>query len=260
MKIFMSDLDNTLIYSYKHEIGEEKTCVEIYQDREVSYMTNRSCDLLKAVTEEILFVPTTTRTIEQYERIHLDVGIPKYALVCNGGVLLVDGGEDSQWYQESLQMVGDCQEELEKAWNCLEKDENRSMELRNIKELFLFTKSEKPCQSAERLKEILNLSLVEVFQNGVKVYVVPRKLSKGTAVRRLKERLDAELVIAAGDSEFDLPMLQEADLAIAPKGLTDKYKIREDIVGVGRTDIFSDQMLEDILKFLKKGLQSRQIQ
>ncbi len=24
MKIFMSDLDNTLIYSYKHEIGEEK--------------------------------------------------------------------------------------------------------------------------------------------------------------------------------------------------------------------------------------------
>ena len=106
----------------------------------------------------------------------------------------------------------------------------------------------------------MNLSLVEVFQNGVKVYVVPRKLSKGTAVRRLKERLDAELVIAAGDSEFDLPMLQEADLAIAPKGLTDKYKIREDIVGVGRTDIFSDQMLEDILKFLKKGLQSRQIQ
>ena len=67
-------------------------------------------------------------------------------------------------------------------------------------------------------------------------------------------------MIAAGDSEFDLPMLQEADLAIAPKGLTDKYKIREDIVGVGRTDIFSDQMLEDILKFLKKGLQSRQIQ
>ena len=48
MKIFMSDLDNTLIYSYKHEIGEEKTCVEIYQDREISYMTNRSCELLES--------------------------------------------------------------------------------------------------------------------------------------------------------------------------------------------------------------------
>ena len=239
MKIFMSDLDNTLIYSYKHEIGEEKTCVEIYQDREISYMTNRSCELLRAVTEEVLFVPTTTRTKEQYDRIHLGIGIPEYALVCNGGVLLVDGREDLQWYQGSRQLVADCQEELEKAWYCLE--------LRNIRDLFLFTKSEKPCQSAKRLKEILNLSLVEVFQNGVKVYVVPRKLSKGVAVSRLKERLGAELVIAAGDSEFDLPMLQEADLAFAPKELTDKYKIREDIVGVGRKGIFSDQMLEYIL-------------
>ena len=247
MKIFMSDLDNTLIYSYKHEIGEEKTCVEIYQDREISYMTNRSCELLRAVTEEVLFVPTTTRTKEQYDRIHLGIGIPEYALVCNGGVLLVDGREDLQWYQGSRQLVADCQEELEKAWYCLETDENRSMELRNIRNLFLFTKSEKPCQSAKRLKEILNLSLVEVFQNGVKVYVVPRKLSKGVAVSRLKERLGAELVIAAGDSEFDLPMLQEADLAFAPKELTDKYKIREDIVGVGRKGIFSDQMLEYIL-------------
>lgn len=247
MKIFMSDLDNTLIYSYKHEIGKEKTCVEIYQDREISYMTNRSCELLEAVTEEVLFVPTTTRTKEQYERIYLGIGIPKYALVCNGGVLLVDGREDAQWYQKSLKLVTDCREELGKAWYCLEKDENRSMELRNIRELFLFTKSEKPCQSAERLKEILNLSLVEVFQNGVKVYVVPRKLSKGVAVSRLKERLGAELVIAAGDSEFDLPMLQEADIAIAPKELTDKYKIREDIVSPGEKGIFSDQMLEYLL-------------
>lgn len=247
MKIFMSDLDNTLIYSYKHEIGKEKTCVEIYQDREISYMTNRSCELLKAVTEKVLFVPTTTRTKEQYERIHLGIEIPEYALVCNGGLLLVDGREDSQWYQESLQLVADCQEELEKAWYCLETDENRSMELRNIRDLFLFTKSEKPCQSAERLKEILNLSLVEVFQNGVKVYAVPRKLSKGMAVSRLKERLDAELVIAAGDSEFDLPMLQEADIAIAPKELTDKYKIGKDIIGVGGEGIFSDQMLEYLL-------------
>ena len=247
MRVFMSDLDNTFIYSYKHEIGEEKTCVEIYQDREISYMTNRSCKLLKAVKEEVLFVPTTTRTKEQYDRIQFGIGILKYALVCNGGILLIDGREDPRWYQESAQLVADCQAELEKAQHCLENDENRSMELRNIRDLFLFTKSEKPYQSTKRLKEILNLSLVEVFQNGVKVYVVPKKLSKGMAVSRLKKRLGAELVIAAGDSEFDLPMLQEADLAIAPKELTDKYKIREDIVGMDGKGIFSDQMLEYIL-------------
>ena len=31
MQIVHTDLDNTLIYSYKHEIGGPKTCVEIYQ-------------------------------------------------------------------------------------------------------------------------------------------------------------------------------------------------------------------------------------
>ncbi len=32
MQIVHTDLDNTLIYSYKHEIGGPKTCVEIYQE------------------------------------------------------------------------------------------------------------------------------------------------------------------------------------------------------------------------------------
>ena len=67
--VFCSDLDNTLIYSYKHEIGSDKKCVEIYQGREVSYMTNRSCELLRQVRERMLFVPTTTRTVEQYGRV-----------------------------------------------------------------------------------------------------------------------------------------------------------------------------------------------
>lgn len=34
-------------------------------------------------------IPTSTRTEEQYKRIELDIGIVPYALVCNGGVLLV---------------------------------------------------------------------------------------------------------------------------------------------------------------------------
>ena len=42
MIAFFSDLDNTLIFSYKHDIGKEKRCVEIYQGREVSYITERT--------------------------------------------------------------------------------------------------------------------------------------------------------------------------------------------------------------------------
>lgn len=51
-------------------------------------------------------IPTSTRTEEQYKRIELDIGIVPYALVCNGGVLLVNGKRDREWYLESLQMIG----------------------------------------------------------------------------------------------------------------------------------------------------------
>ena len=38
MIVFYSDLDNTLIYSYRREIGGKKRCVEVYQGREISFM------------------------------------------------------------------------------------------------------------------------------------------------------------------------------------------------------------------------------
>ena len=39
MRILFTDLDNTLIYSYKHAIGSAKRCAEIYQGREISFLT-----------------------------------------------------------------------------------------------------------------------------------------------------------------------------------------------------------------------------
>ena len=44
---FFTDLDNTLIYSYKHDIGTDKECVEIYNDREISFSTKNTLKLIK---------------------------------------------------------------------------------------------------------------------------------------------------------------------------------------------------------------------
>ena len=84
MLLFHADLDNTLIYSYRRNLGEHKVNVEIYDQREVSFMTKKTQELLKQVAKNTMFVPTTTRTIEQYKRIQLGIQEPKYALVCNG--------------------------------------------------------------------------------------------------------------------------------------------------------------------------------
>lgn len=247
MIAFFSDLDNTLIFSYKHDIGKEKRCVEIYQGREVSYITERTYGLLKYAASRLLFVPVTTRTEEQYRRIELGVGVPAYALVCNGGVLLRDGREDEGWYRESVEMTADCRTELEKAAEILERDENRSLEVRNIRNLFLFTKSRHPEESVDRLKEKLDMSRMDVFRNGVKVYALPKSLNKGAALRRLRERIKPEQVAAAGDSEFDLPMLAEADVGIAPQQLGKRYGLQGRIRLMEPDRVFSERLLEFVV-------------
>ncbi|MBR4083526.1 MAG: HAD hydrolase family protein [Lachnospiraceae bacterium] len=248
MVVFNVDMDNTLIYSYKHDIGEDKYCAEIYQEREISFMTHKTGRLLKELAGKILIVPTTTRTREQYERINLGIGKIPYALVCNGGVLIRDGIEDEDWYATSRQMIEDCKEELELGRKLLEEDEDRCFEVRFIKELFLFSKSDQPERTIKRLSEKLNLALVNVFSNGTKVYVVPVKLNKGTALQRFKEWIQADTTIAAGDSEFDVPMLACADIGLAPQTLEMNKKISGELIKIPEKVLFSEGIVEYLYK------------
>lgn len=248
MIAFHSDMDNTMIFSYKHNIGNAKRCVEIYQGREVSFVTEKTYRLLRELPEEVTLIPTTTRTVEQYRRIDLGLGELKYALVCNGGVLLVNGQEEEAWYRESLEMISECRGELRRAEQLLAEDAERCFEVRNIQNLFLFTKSEKPELSAEKLRAALDLGKMDVFTNGVKVYAVPKKLNKGEAVRRFRRRFCPARVIAAGDSEFDLPMLEEADAGFAPEMLGRSYRFGENVRLMDGAGIFSEKVLECIVK------------
>lgn len=253
MIAFHSDLDNTIIFSYKRDIGAAKRCVEIYQGREISFITEETYRLLGKLPERVLLIPTTTRTVEQYRRINLGVGELRYALVCNGGVLLEDGREEESWYRESMGMIAECRGELQKAERLLEEDKDRSFEVRNIRELFLFTKSANPGTSAQRLREALDMKKMDVFTNGVKVYAVPKRLNKGEAVRRFRERFHPQRVIAAGDSEFDLPMLAEADVGLAPEELGRQYLLGEHVLRMGKDRAFSERVLEYIVTDCRFG-------
>lgn len=142
-------------------------------------------------------MPTTTRTVEQYKRINLGIPVPKYALVCNGGILLKDGTEDPGWYIDSVNMVKDSKEEIKKGMDILEYDSRRNFELRFIRSLFVFTKCEEPETVVTDLRNLLDNSKVDVFNNGAKVYILPKMLNKGMAITRLKEKLGVDKVIAA---------------------------------------------------------------
>lgn len=242
--VFHGDLDNTLIYSYKHNRDVPVKWVETYQGREISFMTEISWHLLQQVRKQVLFVPTTTRTVEQYQRIRLGSDTPEYALVCNGGLLLVNGGKDEDWYEESRALTAECQKELHQAERILETDEYVDFQIRNIEDLFVFTKSAQPKETVRRLRPHLDVERVDVWAHGAKIYIIPKTLSKGEAVKRFRHRVPGEQVVAAGDSRFDISMLEEADLALAEHGLK-REKIRQDrIIYLGTDRYFSDCVLE----------------
>ena len=249
MKILCTDLDNTIIYSYKHDIGNEKMNVEIYKEREISFISNHTYELLKKVKEEFLIIPTSTRTIEQYERINLKIGTFKYALVCNGSVLIVDGKKDKDWYEESLRLAKPSNLEVKKALEYLENDKRRIFELRHIEDLFVFTKCDEAETVVNELREYLDKSLVNVFNNKEKVYVLPTSLSKGKAIERLRKYLKAKFIIAAGDSEFDISMVEAADVGLVPNGFKAEFNIKSDIYEMGKEGLFSEQLLRKCLQY-----------
>ena len=249
MKILCTDLDNTIIYSYKHDIGNEKMNVELYKEREISFISNHTFELLKKVKEEFLVIPTSTRTKEQYDRIDLKIGTFKYALVCNGSVLLVDGKKDKDWYEESLRLAKPSNLEVKKALEYLENDKRRIFELRYIEDLFVFTKCYKSETVVNELREYLDKNLVNVFNNKEKVYVLPTSLSKGKAIERLRKYLKAEFIIAAGDSEFDISMVEAADVGLVPYGFKSEFNIKSDIYEMGKEGLFSEQLLSKCLQY-----------
>ena len=251
MTVLHVDLDNTLIYSYKHDIGNDRINVEVYQGREISFLTGTTYENLRKLKEKLLIVPTSTRSIEQYNRINLRIGSISYALVCNGGVLLVNGEKETSWYRTSLELIRESLPTLDTARHFLEKDTRRKFELRFIENLFLFTKCDEPENVVIELREILDTSIADVFHNKEKIYVVPEKLSKGIAVERFREYIKADRVIAAGDSRFDISMLRAADTGIAPHGFRQEFSIDFNIEEMPGNRVFSEEMTERILELCK---------
>ena len=71
--ILAADLDNTLLYSYKHR-RKDDICVEWIHDEPQGYMPPEVWVGLQKAAKQIMIVPITTRSIHQYQRIHWPEG------------------------------------------------------------------------------------------------------------------------------------------------------------------------------------------
>lgn len=110
--IYFSDLDRTLIYSNKF-IGEEKNeiCIEILNGEEISYMSPKSIEYLRKILKHKKFIPTTTRSIEQYKRINFeeqDIHF-EWSIVSNGGNILYKGEVVKEWNEILNEKMKACE-------------------------------------------------------------------------------------------------------------------------------------------------------
>lgn len=250
MILFASDLDNTIIHSYK-SASEDEICVEMKDNKKLSFVSEFTYEHLNVLYDKICIIPITTRSIEQYKRIKLfkNNKYPKYAVTSNGGILLIDNEIDKNWFNESKLLINSSLNELDKAIEILSNDKNVYFDVRYIDEMFVFTKTKDVIFTSNNLKSKLDLNKVNVYYHNEKMYVIPCILNKGTALKRIKNLLKPEHVICAGDSEFDVSMLELSDMSFVPfKELLISNKNVNCFDGNKR---FADFILKEIDLFLK---------
>ncbi|MBA2552279.1 MAG: HAD family hydrolase [Geodermatophilaceae bacterium] len=196
------------------------SCVERYRGADASFMTVAAVELLRTLQQRCEFVPTTTRTREQYARITLAGPPPRYAIVANGGQIMDHGVADGEWHRGVLDRLTGCAP-LDEARDRLHVHGHDPWLLRELvaEDLFCYAIVDRHLLPPEVLAELQEwyagrgwvLSL-----QGRKLYCVPRPLTKSAAAAEVARRTGADVVLAAGDSLLDTDLLEYADVAVRP--------------------------------------------
>lgn len=226
--VIACDLDRTLVYSARalwldgpDALAPSLVVTEVYQGAPLSFMTRESERLLAGLRTRAEFVPVTTRTAEQYARIRLAGETPRHAIVSNGGTVLVDGRPDEAWARRLREEVSAVSAPLAEVATVLNDPANAGWVLRVhvADDLFLYAIVDReavPADWVASLAERCRAVGWTVSLQGRKLYCVPAPVTKQRAVAALRERLAASIVLAAGDSLLDRPMLEAADIAYRP--------------------------------------------
>ncbi len=221
--IFASDIDNTIMFSYKHRM-ECDICIEILDGKEQGFCTPNTFALLEQISKKALFIPITTRSMEQYKRIGFPKScMPQYALTTNGAILLVNGAVDTQWYAESRQIADTWKTALSYIENQLPNIQEIKR-FRMVDDMYLFAACDN-AEEAEKSKLYFDGKTdLDVVVSGRKIYFFPPMLDKGTAIDRLRKKFLPSHIISAGDSSIDIPMFDMADVSIFIKEYAVKNK------------------------------------
>lgn len=229
------DLDNTLIHSHRHK-AEGDICIEMLNDKQQSFITPHTRELLKNIPDNIKLLPVTTRSIEQYLRIQWE-NPPEYALVTNGTILLKNG-------------IPFCKEDISEYLPEIEALKSRInpddfLKIKFVDNMYLFAYCDENSDVKALAEKYSAMTSLNTQYSGRKIYFFPPPSDKGKAVRKFAEKYNSDFIISAGDSTIDIPMLEISDIALIPdKNISLK---NPDIRICPDNMIFSDFILDTIL-------------
>jgi hydroxymethylpyrimidine pyrophosphatase-like HAD family hydrolase len=231
--IFASDLDSTLIYSSRHcNLIKEETLFPVdFYNNKCSFITKSMHHTLQLINESMLFIPVTTRSLSEYKRIKYfyEEIKPKYAVVANGGIILKNGIELAAWsdiISTKIKEVVSAQAMIKLCSFFLESDFVKSY--KTCGDLFIYSildedkltdmlsKQEMDLNCFEKLQSFCSKHNYSVSKQGRKVYIVPNCINKYDPLNYIMQLENINILIAAGDSLLDYPMIKHSDYGIIP--------------------------------------------
>ena len=208
--LFASDLDNTLIHSYKYK-KEGDICVEWIKDKEQSFMSKKAIENIREIANHVLFVPVTSRSFDQCKRIRWDKMVrPEFVITTNGALAFEHGKRIKEWEEKSEKIRDKYIEEMESIWLQSHYDMDFKS-FRYVDSLFLYGVCHEYVNAQEKVLSFHTSLRVDVTHQ--KIYFMPPEFNKGMALEKLRDRFGSVFIIAAGDSMMDVPMLENADIA-----------------------------------------------
>lgn len=228
--LITTDIDRTLIFSPRasSQLGGALPAevVEAGGSQPGGELCHQARDAIGALPGHARMCLATSRSVPRLARLRLPFRID-YAIAANGGVVLVDGRPDPDWFARVREgLAGAASAPVVRAllagfagapWleRLGEEDELCCLAIVNPQKL-----------EADQLAAI-GASCQDLGWRasviGRKLYVFPASLGKERAATFVAERVAADASasprrLAAGDTEHDRPMLMAADLAWAPAG------------------------------------------
>lgn len=257
LPVLYSDMDQTMVFSSKALLKHQQTaigtvCVEVHHDEPVSFMGLESWELLrKNAGRNFHFVPVTTRTLRQFNRISFPQVRIKHAVVLNGARIIVNGEEDYRWTKKVAAEVKTLDPSPTSLWEKLVRDLAGNEEVHAIHNAegffpYIVTNTAYSPDVDKYTRKTAEQTGYVRSKQGRKTYLIPPLLSKGAAVAELNERIKTTTKYAAGDSLLDFTMHPEVDVFLQPSH-GDKHETSDSFL---RTQNVGLKATEEILQYV----------